>query len=92
MAQSNRRTVRGIVVSDKMNKTIVVRCERLVMHQRYKKYIRRFTKYYAHDENNAARVGDTVELSMSRPLSKLKRWRLLEVTEKNALAAEGEKG
>ncbi len=64
-----------------MDKTIVVRVERLVMHPMYKKFMRRFTKYHAHDENNAAHPGDTVEISEARPLSKKKRWRLVEVVE-----------
>ncbi len=79
MSDQKRRTVQGIVISDAMDKTIVVRVERLVMHPRYKKYIRRHTKYYAHDEQNSAKTGDKVEISMTRPLSKSKRWRLLEV-------------
>ena len=79
MSEHKRRTVQGIVISDAMDKTIVVRVERLVMHPRYKKYIRRHTKYYAHDEQNSAKTGDKVEISMTRPLSKSKRWRLLEV-------------
>ncbi len=79
MAVQLRRTVRGVVVSDVMEKTIVVRSERIVMHPRYKKYVRRFTKYYAHDEKNEAKKGDLVELCSARPLSKKKRWRLLEV-------------
>ncbi len=66
----------GIVQSDKMDKTIVVRIERRVLHPVYKKYVRRFTKLYAHDEQNQAKTGDTVELVATRPLSKLKRWRL----------------
>lgn len=79
MSDYKRRTVRGVVISDAMDKTIVVRVERLVMHPRYKKYIRRHTKYYAHDEQNTAKNGDKVEIGMTRPLSKSKRWRLLEV-------------
>lgn len=79
MATHERRTVRGLVVSDSMDKTIVVRSERLVKHPVYKKYMRKFTKYYAHDESNTANKGDTVEISETRPLSKKKRWRLLEV-------------
>ena len=74
-----KRTIRGLVVSAKQEKTLVVKVERLVLHPRYKKYIRKFTKYYAHDEENKAQEGDTVELTQTRPLSKLKRWRLTEV-------------
>lgn len=74
-----KRTVRGLVVSAKQNKTLVVKVERLVVHPRYKKYVRKFTKYYAHDEENKAQEGDTVEIVQTRPLSKLKRWRLTEI-------------
>ena len=81
--------VRGIVVSDKMDKTIVVKSERLVMHPRYKKYLRKFTKYHAHDEDNTAKIGDTVELSEARPLSKSKRWQLTRVLSTNELARDG---
>ncbi|HIA27060.1 MAG TPA: 30S ribosomal protein S17 [Planctomycetes bacterium] len=77
--ENQRRTVRGVVVSDKMDKTIVVRTERLVPHPKYRKFTRKYTKYHAHDAQNAARAGDLVELVQTRPLSKLKRWRLLEI-------------
>ena len=69
----------GIVHSARMDKTIVVRVERRVMHPIYKKYVRRFTKLYAHDEGRQAREGDTVEVVFSRPISRLKRWRLARV-------------
>jgi small subunit ribosomal protein S17 len=72
-----RRT--GLVSSAAMDKTIVVRIERRELHPVYKKYVRRFTKLYAHDEKNEARAGDTVELVSARPMSKLKRWRLARV-------------
>ena len=71
-----KRTVRGVVVSNSMDKTIVVKTERLVPHTKYRKFVRRHTKYYAHDEANTARVGDFVELVLTRPLSKKKRWLL----------------
>ncbi len=71
-----RRTVRGVVVSNAMDKTIVVKAERLVAHPKYRKFMRRHTKYYAHDETNSANVGDFVELLLARPLSKKKRWNL----------------
>jgi small subunit ribosomal protein S17 len=74
-----RRQRIGRVVSDKMQKTIVVVEERLVEHPLYHKYIRRRTKYYVHDENQQARVGDLVRIEETRPLSKLKRWRLVEI-------------
>lgn len=69
-----RRTLRGRVVSDKMDKTVVVEVERLAQHPKYKKYIRKRKKFYAHDERNESRVGDIVEIQESRPLSRLKRW------------------
>ena len=80
--KSRRKVVDGVVVSDKMEKSISVVTERLVLHQRYKKYIRRKTKLHAHDENNDARTGDTVRIAETRPISKLKRWRLVEVLQR----------
>jgi small subunit ribosomal protein S17 len=74
-----RRTKVGRVVSDKMDKTVVVSVERLQRHPIYKRVIRRSTKFKAHDEENAARVGDTVRIEESRPLSRDKRWRVIEV-------------
>ena len=71
-----RRTVRGVVVSNAMDKTIVVKSERLGPHRKYRKYVRRHTKYYAHDESNKANNGDFVELLLTKPLSKKKRWLL----------------
>lgn len=73
------RTATGKVISDKMNKTIVVQIERKVKHPLYGKYVRRFTKMYAHDEENTSRIGDLVVIKQSRPLSKLKRWTLVEI-------------
>jgi len=81
--RTTRRKVRvGKVVSNKMNKSIVVVIERRVPHPIYKKYFRRTTKLMAHDEERAAGVGDTVRIMETRPLSKLKRWRLVAVLEK----------
>jgi small subunit ribosomal protein S17 len=77
--QSQRKTKVGRVVSDKMDKTIVVSVERLARHPLYKRVIRLTTKFKAHDEANDARVGDTVLIEESRPLSATKRWRLVEV-------------
>ena len=74
-----RKTKVGRVVSDKMDKTIVVSVERLARHRLYKRVIRLTTKFKAHDEQNEARVGDTVLIEESRPLSATKRWRLVEV-------------
>ncbi|MBU2551586.1 MAG: 30S ribosomal protein S17 [Proteobacteria bacterium] len=74
----------GQVVSDKMDKTVIVVVNRLVKHPTYKKYIRRRSRFAAHDETNTARVGDTVEIVQSRPLSRTKRWRLSRVVERQA--------
>lgn len=75
----SERLIVGKVISNKMNKTIVVQIERKVKHPLYGKYVRRFTKMYAHDENNACQIGDIVSIKQGRPLSKLKRWKLIEV-------------
>lgn len=72
----------GIVVSDKMDKSIVVAVKRKVKHPIYGKFINKTTKLYAHDEKNECGVGDTVRIMETRPLSKLKRWRLVEIVEK----------
>ncbi len=77
--QGKRKTKVGRVVSDKMDKTIVVSVERLARHRLYKRVIRLTTKFKAHDEANDARIGDTVLIEESRPLSATKRWRLVEV-------------
>ena len=71
----------GVVKSDKMDKTIVVKVERKLMHPLYKKIVTRFTTLVAHDENNEAKIGDSVEVVFTRPLSKRKRWRLEKVLE-----------
>ena len=72
-----RRVIQGIVVSDKMDKTVIVEVKRLVMHLLYKKFIRRSKKYSAHDENNACKVGDVVSIRECKPISKNKRWEVL---------------
>jgi len=77
-----KRQVAGTVVSDKMNKTVVVQVERLVKHRFYKKYIRRRNKFAAHDENNSCGIGDKVLITESRPLSKTKKWRVSQIVEK----------
>lgn len=77
-----KRTLQGVVISDKMDKTVVVLTERLVKHTKFHKYIRRHMKYKAHDEENKCGVGDTVVIIESRPLSKDKRWRVKEIVEK----------
>ena len=80
--QGKRKTKVGRVVSDKMDKTIVVSVERLARHRLYKRVIRLTTKFKAHDETNEAHVGDTVLIEESRPLSATKRWRLVTVIQK----------
>lgn len=77
-----RKTITGVVVSDKMDKTIVVSAERLVKHPSFHKYIRKRSKYSAHDETNQCAVGDKVLIVESRPLSKKKRWRMHKILEK----------
>jgi ribosomal protein uS17 len=72
---------RGVVVSDAMDKTIVVKVDMIKAHPRYKKVIRRSTKFHAHDERNQAHIGDVVRIVETRPLSKTKRWRLAEIVE-----------
>ena len=83
MEERNLRKTRvGTVVSDKMDKTIVVAIEDNVSHPLYKKIIKRTVKFKAHDENNEAKAGDRVKIMETRPLSKDKRWRLVEIVEK----------
>lgn len=77
-----KRQLIGTVVSSKMDKTVVVQVERLVKHKLYLKFIRRRSRFSAHDENNACQVGDKVLLTGSRPLSKTKRWRVSQIVEK----------
>ena len=82
-AERNRRKTRiGTVVSDKMNKTVVVAVERRYAHPLYGKQVTRTKKYHAHDENNEFHIGDTVRIMETRPLSKLKRWRVVEAIER----------
>lgn len=77
-----KRQLVGTVVSDKMDKTAVVQVERLVKHPLYKKYIRRRNKFAAHDNDNLCNIGDKVLITESRPISKLKRWRITDIIEK----------
>lgn len=74
-----RATKVGVVTSDKMNKSVTVRVDRIVKHNMYKRFVRRSAKFMAHDEGNVCRIGDTVEIAESRPLSALKRWRVTRV-------------
>jgi small subunit ribosomal protein S17 len=80
--RKTRKSFVGIVQSNKMDKTIVVKVERLVKHTIYGKYIKRATKLTAHDPENVCNIGDKVKIMASRPLSKSKRWRLIEVVQK----------
>ncbi|MBQ6976072.1 MAG: 30S ribosomal protein S17 [Selenomonadaceae bacterium] len=80
--RNERKTRIGKVVSDKMDKTIVVAIEEVVQHKLYKKSVKRTVKFKAHDENNEAHVGDRVLIMETRPLSKEKRWRLVNIVEK----------
>jgi len=83
MSERNERKSRvGVVVSDKMQKTIVVSIQELVQHKLYKKSVKRTVKFMAHDENNEAHIGDKVQIMETRPLSKHKRWRLVQIVEK----------
>jgi small subunit ribosomal protein S17 len=81
--ERGRRKVRtGVVVSDKMDKTVLIRIDRQVRHSLYQKTVRRSSKLAAHDEQNDAHVGDTVRVMETRPLSKSKRWRVVEIVER----------
>lgn len=80
--RGRRKSLVGTVTSDKMNKTITVEIERLVRHPLYEKFVRRRTRVHAHDESDEARIGDRVELAETRPISKLKRWRLVRVVQR----------
>jgi small subunit ribosomal protein S17 len=80
--RNDRKTRIGKVVSDKMEKTVVVAVVRLVQHPLYKKAMKQTMKFKAHDENNESHIGDTVKIMETRPLSKDKRWRVLEIIEK----------
>lgn len=82
MERKQRKTFVGIVESNRMDKTITVRVDRLVKHQTYGKYIKRTTKLKAHDPANACGIGDKVKIAATRPLSKTKRWRLVEILQK----------
>ena len=87
-AAPNRRKERtGEVISDKMDKTIVVRVERRFRHPKFKKVVTQYKKFYAHDEKREAKVGDRVLIQETRPISKTKNWRLLQVVQKNTEVA-----
>ncbi|MFH1077213.1 MAG: 30S ribosomal protein S17 [Pseudomonadota bacterium] len=80
--RGSRKQKVGVVLSDKMNKTVIIQAERLVQHQMYKKYVRRRTRYACHDEHGECRLGDKVLITECRPLSKTKRWVVTKVLQK----------
>lgn len=82
MDRNNRKVRKGVVVSDKRDKTITVAVERRTQHPKYKRVVKKTKNYTAHDEENACNEGDIVEIMETRPLSKTKRWRLIEIIEK----------
>lgn len=84
--RGNRKTRTGTVVSDRQQKTLVIEVERKMIHPLYRKVLKRKKRYYAHDEKNEAKVGDRVEIVETRPLSKLKRWRLVSILQHAAQA------
>ena len=79
-----RKSETGTVTSDKMDKTITVRAEKLIEHPQFKKRVKRFRVFKAHDENNEAKIGDVVEIAQTRPLSKTKNWRLARIIQKDS--------
>ena len=86
MSERGQRKVEvGVVTSDRMQKTIAVRVERIIQHPRYKKYLRRHVTFKAHDEKGEAKAGDLVEIMETRPMSKTKSWRLLRVLERSRM-------
>lgn len=82
MERNNRKVREGLVVSDKMDKSIVIKVERKMKHPIYGKFLKRSTKFMAHDENNDCHIGDRVRIMETRPLSKNKCWRLVEILER----------
>jgi small subunit ribosomal protein S17 len=82
MERNNRKERKGVVVSDKQDKTITVAIERRTQHPKYKRVVKKTKKYKAHDEENVCSEGDIVRIMETRPLSKTKRWRLIEIIEK----------
>ncbi|MGE4318969.1 MAG: 30S ribosomal protein S17 [Deferribacterales bacterium] len=89
-ARNFRKVRKGVVVSDKMDKTVVVKVESLKLHSRYQKFIKSTKSFKAHDENNECKVGDTVEIVETRPLSKDKRWRVVKIVKHSIEAIAGE--
>ena len=83
--RGRRKVLIGTVVSDKMDKTVVVKVERVYRHPMYGKVVKSHKKFYAHDENNQCKIGDVVKIMETRPLSKLKRWRVVEILERKEM-------
>ncbi len=88
--RGNKKVFIGTVVSDKMDKTVVVLVERLTQHPIYKKYIKKRKKFMAHDPKNMCRIGDKVKIIESRPLSRRKRWQVIEILERGKLLSRGD--
>ena len=88
-ARGNKKVFVGIVVSDKMEKTVVVLTERLAQHSMYKKYIKKRKKFMAHDPQNICKIGDKVKIIECRPLSKKKRWRVIQIIERARVLEKG---
>ena len=80
--QKTKKELMGLIISDKMDKSVVVQVERFIQHKMYKKYIRQYKKYHAHDEKNECKIGDAVKIIETRPLSKRKRFRVTEIVKK----------
>ncbi|MDT8377848.1 MAG: 30S ribosomal protein S17 [Desulfotignum sp.] len=82
MHKGKKKELKGLVISNKMDKSVIVQVERYIQHKVYKKYIKQYKKYHAHDEKNECRIGDEVQIIETRPLSKLKRFRVTQITKK----------
>jgi small subunit ribosomal protein S17 len=82
LSEVKKKELKGLVTSDKMDKSVVVQVERYIQHKMYKKYIKQYKRYQAHDEKNECRIGDEVQIIETRPLSKLKRFRVTQITKK----------
>ncbi len=81
MKQTKRKVLQGVVISDRMDKTITVEINTLVLHKKYKKYVKRRVRYKAHDEKNLCKIGNKVIIEATKPLSKTKRWRVVSIVD-----------
>ncbi len=81
MKQTKRKILQGVVISDRMDKTVTVEINTLVLHKKYKKYVKRRVRYKAHDEKNLCKIGNKVVIEATRPLSKTKRWRVVSIVD-----------